>query len=180
MLSSHVNSVTWQNFGLLIAYLIPGFIAVNGVAFQSSRAAGWLGGLGHGSGPTVGGFLFLTIAAVFAGLIASTFRWMLIDRILHATGIRRPDWDFRQLNPNLPAFQTLIEIHYRSYQFYANSMVAMYFYAAMRWNRNGFNLSEAAIVMVLGTVLLLGARDTLWNYYRRVDGFLAKRANSSD
>jgi len=173
-----MQSVTSQNFGLLIAYIIPGFIAVNGVAFQSERVASWLGGLGQTSGPTVGGFLFLTIGAVFAGMIASTVRWMLIDRLLHATGIRRPDWDFRQLNPNLPAFQTLIEIHYRYYQFYANSLVAMVFYAGMRWAQKGVTVLEIGIVLALAVILIFGARDTLRKYYRRADGLLARRSGS--
>ena len=168
-----MESVSNRNFGLLIAYVIPGFITVNGVALFSTRITHWLGGMHIDLEPSVGGFLYLTIASVFAGLLVTTIRWLLIDSLLHTRGIRKPAWKFERLNECLPAFETLVEIHYRYYQFYSNSIVAMLIFALCRWWKLGFSLLEAILLAVCVFVLFFGARDTLDKYYRRVEALLA-------
>lgn len=61
-----MREVTGQNFGLLIAYILPGFIVLWGLSHFSTTIAGWLGATADG--PTVGGFLYVTLASVGAGL----------------------------------------------------------------------------------------------------------------
>lgn len=65
-----MNDVTAKNFGLAIAYLIPGFVALGGVAAVSDVVRVWLGG-SAGSGPTVGGFLYVTLGSVATGMTVS-------------------------------------------------------------------------------------------------------------
>ena len=76
-------------------------------------------------GVTVGGFLYLTLASITAGLTVSTIRWLLIDRIHHATGIRRSNWYGSKLQEKLGAFDALIEANYCYYQMYSNFLVSM-------------------------------------------------------
>jgi len=84
--------------------------------------------------PTIGGFLYATLASVAAGLTASTVRWLIIDPLHHMTGVPQPRWNFARLPESLAAFDRLIDIHYRYYQFYANTLVALPFaYAGVRF-----------------------------------------------
>src|SRR5689334_12909624 len=119
-----MNDVTSSNFGLLIAYILPGSVALWGIGELWPTAHAWFGDSSTQS-PTVGGFLYVTLAAVGLGLFVSTIRWATVDWIHHRTGIEHPRWDFSSLNSRLPAFELLVASHYRYYQFYANTFVAV-------------------------------------------------------
>ena len=171
-----MRELSLSNFGLLIAYLLPGFVALWGVGELSATARDWLR-LGPAV-PTVGGFLYVTMASVGTGLIVNTVRWMLVDTLHHRTGISAPSWDFRNLPANLPAFELLVEAHYRHYLFHANLLVAMTF-DYLVWTASGrsvaFGWLDAAF-FALVVVLFAGSRDTLQKYYRRGEQLLASRA----
>lgn len=154
----------------MIAYLLPGFVALWGISYQSPAVRMWLTGNPPGYSVTIGGFLYTTMAAVIAGLFCSTVRWLLIDTLHHHTGIARPDWDFGELQKKLAAYQLMEENHYRYYQFYANVNVAItigYFSWRFAASRGVFIWAD---LLFIATVLLfhLGSRDTLQKYYSRV------------
>jgi len=113
-----VKEISSGNFGLLMAYLLPGFVTLWGLSVVSDDLRQWLLGAGT-AGPTLGGFMYITVASAAAGLSVGAFRWVLIDS-LHATGLRRPKWNDTLLADNRAAYRFLIEIHYRYYHFYAN------------------------------------------------------------
>src|SRR5213592_2931233 len=92
-----------NDFGLLIAYVLPGFTALWGATYVSPGVRP-LFGTEASAGPSVGGFLFLTAAATVKGLTVSTVRWLVIDSLHHRTGIPPPRWDFGLLGPNVTAF----------------------------------------------------------------------------
>lgn len=174
----HVKPLSTNNFGLLIAYVLPGFTALLALAYVSDTVRAWLGAPPANS-PTVGGFLYVTVGSVAAGLVISTLRWMIVDTIHHRTGLRQPPLDFSRLRANTYPFEVLVEIHYRYYQFHANMLVAVaFFYACRRltgptllvapgWADLGFALVEA--------ILFLGSRDTLRKYYDRTSQLFAAR-----
>ena len=124
-----------------------------------------------GTQPSVGGFLFITLASVAAGMVASAVRWAVVDSLHHATGVKEPRWDFRELQENLSAYTLLVEFHYRYYQFYSNTLIAIAFAygshfviecawcGGPRWPDLGFLIVEA--------VLFAASRDTLRKYYAR-------------
>jgi hypothetical protein len=106
----------------------------------------------------------------------STIRWLILDSLHHATGIRAPDWDFSRLADRVEGFSLLVEIHYRFYQFYGNTIVAITFaYTAWMLNRDFARLPagwpELAFVMLLA-LFFLGSRDTLRKYYARLNALL--------
>ncbi len=169
-----MRDITSDSFGLLIAYLIPGFIILWGLSQFSPDVQGWMG-TSENDGHTIGGFLYGTVAAVATGLTASTVRWLLIDPLHHWTGVKVPAWDLHELHARTTAFEILIEIHYRYYQFYANTFVALPFAAIARWTDDGFRWLELAGLIVLMALFFAGSRDTLAKYYGRVDAML-KRA----
>jgi hypothetical protein len=107
-----MQDVTRSNFGLLIAYVLPGFTLLWGVGSISPAVHAWLGAPAA-EGPTIGGFLYATLASVTAGMTVSTVRWLVIDSIHHHTGLRRPRWNFATLHLNVTAFDVMVENHYR-------------------------------------------------------------------
>jgi hypothetical protein len=66
----------------------------------------------------------LTIAALAVGMTISALRWVVVDSLHAYTGLPPPRLNFSRLGQNVAAFELLINIHYRHYQFYANMFVA--------------------------------------------------------
>ena len=112
-----MTDVDLNNFGVLIAYLTPGLVALLGMAPYSATLRSWLG-IQTTVAPTIGGVLYVTLAALALGMTVSVIRWLVLDWLHHHTGIRPPEWDFSALQDNLDAFLALVENHYRYYQFY--------------------------------------------------------------
>lgn len=172
-----MRDVTKSNFGLLIAYVIPGLTVMWGLSHVSPTIEGWLGSVPHAA-PTVGGFLYTTIASVGLGVTVSTVRWLSIDSLHHKTGLPQPAWDFGRLQQNLAAYEMLVEIHYRYHQFHANMLVAIVIAAVFRWTAVGLRVSELVMVLAIGTLFFLGSRDTLRKYYVRGESVLRSTTRS--
>ena len=165
-------TVSHDTFGYLIAYLMPGFILLWGLGasvpvFREGLAVPAAGA------PTVGDFLYATVASLAAGLLLSAVRWAVLDRVYHRTGIPEPRWDFGRLAARLPAFEGLVANHYRFYQAYGNSLVAVLaiYGAAVAAGRDRLGPFPATDLLFVGLVviLVLASRDTLRKYYARAD-----------
>jgi hypothetical protein len=160
-----------ENFGLVIAYILPGFVALWGVSYFSPTVESWITASQQGA-PSVAGFMYVTLASIGTGLTVSGVRWLVIDTIHHLTGLTRPAWKFGNLDDKLQGFVTLNEGHYRYYQFYANMFIAAGFtYAAwLVWNGKGLRAAGWANLhfVVLEIVLFATSRDRLAKYYSRV------------
>ncbi|MBN8628654.1 MAG: hypothetical protein J0M17_24550 [Planctomycetes bacterium] len=163
------------DFGLLIAFLLPGLTVLLGAAPLTNLPHEWLFGSGTAA-PTIGGFLYGTVASVLAGLTASTIRWVVIDTLHHHTGLPPPRWNFARLVARSGAFELLIQAHYRYYQFYANMVVALTFVLAARKSAAPASPDgvDAAMVALIG-LFFAGSRDTLRKYYGRVEQLLGNR-----
>ncbi|OWY64930.1 hypothetical protein B7486_44595 [cyanobacterium TDX16] len=176
-----MGELSARNFGLVIAYLLPGFIAVVALSGPIPEVASWLAASPEGQ-PTVGGFLYVTVTSLAAGMFVSSVRWLTIDSLHHRTGVKPPTWDFSKLQSNLTAYGLLVEFHYRYYQFNANTLVVVAFAYLLRltgdcrwcggpgWTDVGFLIGEV--------VLFATSRDTLRKYYARVSQVLAASGNS--
>lgn len=163
-----------DNFGLLIAYLVPGFVAIWGVSCFSKPVKQWLGTSTPNS-PTVSGFLYVTLISVAIGLLVSTIRWAVIDTLHHQTGISRRNWDYSHLQEKMAAFEFLVANQYRYYQFYGNSFIAIVFTATAYVATNSWPaLWQVLIFLFVEGILWMGSRDTLRNYYIRVENLLGK------
>ena len=178
-----MKALSTRNFGLLIAYLIPGFVALLGASLVSPSLRVWL--LGQSSaGPTLGGFLFVTIASIGASMTASAVRWAVVDAFHHLTGLRRPVWDEAVLDRKLEAFNYLVENHYRYHQFYGNTFVAVLFgYVLWRISPEGRGTPAGWVeagVLILAGVFLAGSRDALRKYFDRASRLLAEREGHHD
>ena len=162
-----MKDVTNKNFGLVIAYLLPGYILLWGlgdVVSDLDLHNPFQAGTSKPGAVTIGGFLHETLMALAVGMILNTVRWAMVDTILHHTGIRRPAWDDSKLQANLQAFETLVEYHYRFYQFHSSTFIGLLVIFAARpsapWQ------IDLLFVVVLAS--LFGAsREALTRYYRR-------------
>ncbi len=165
-----MGGLSERNFGLLIAYVLPGIVCLAGLSPFSPMIRSWLAVTGP-SAPSVAGFCFVTLAALAAGLVISAVRWATVDTIHHRTGVTRPVWEDAVLAQKLDAFDYIVENHYRYYQFYANMLVALPFsYAALRVAGSSyvtFGIWSDLMTVVLCGVLFAGSRDALRKYYRR-------------
>ena len=170
-----MSTLSNQNFGLIIAYLLPGFVAIWGMSDFSPTVASWITASQHDA-PTVAGFMYVTLASLAAGVTVSAVRWAMIDHLHHATGIVPPAWHFANLEGKLQGYLTLIENHYRYYQFYSNMLVAGAFAFSAYVFSDGLpstHLMGATVgFLVVEIILFAGSRDTLQKYYTRTQQLL--------
>jgi hypothetical protein len=160
------NSLT--NFGLLIAYVLPGFTALEGFPLISPAGTAW--GTTGDPNPNLTSFLSGTVMALAAGLTVSTVRWLLLDSFHHWTGISRPPRDFGRLGPNVAAFDYLVLVHYRYYKFYANMVVAL----VWAYATEGYALgARGFLYWPLVVLFFFASRDSLKKYYRTTGSLLS-------
>jgi len=164
-----VKNVTSNNFGVLIAYLVPGATALWGLSSFSPSLRAWFAA-NPTDAPTISGFLYLTLASLAVGMTVTAIRWVFVDLVHAATGLKAPDLDFSQLPGKVDAFNLLIEIHYRHYLFYSNALVA----TAITWICHRISSQPPCQItwidlgfVVLEAIFFRTSRDTLQKYHQR-------------
>lgn len=168
-----MKEVSKQNFGLVIAYVLPGLVVLWGASFYSETVRLWLT-TGEELSPTVAGFLYVTLAALTAGLTLGAIRTVSIDALHHQTGVARPEWDFSEFQAKFWAFNQLVEQHYCQYQFYAHMSLALPAFVAARCiaKSNWLDWPLIAACLLLEGVFLAVSRGLLKTYYARVTDLL--------
>ena len=173
-----MTNLTDKNFGLLVAYLLPGLIVLVALRDTFPIISTWLGA-SVSEAPTIGGFLYATVAAVGAGLVVSAIRWLIVDRIHHATGITEPGWDFEQLQSSYEAFTGAVSNHYRYYQAYANTLSALGIAVVKHIETPGYlvslSIKELVASIAISAILFTASRDSLRKYYDRTNAILKTR-----
>ena len=157
------------SFGLVVAYLLPGFIVLAGLVPIVPAIGLWLAP-NHGDAG-LGPPIYALLSATTIGMILSCFRWIIVDSFLEWTGVPKPVRRFEKLTENLEAHKRLLEVHYQYYQFYANTLVAIVL--AYLLNRFMETLPLLGIgtdlgVLILCAGLLAGSRDTLSKYRNKL------------
>lgn len=173
-----MSDVSRANFGPLVAYLVPGATVLLGFSQFSPVLQSWFAATATDV-PTIGGFLYLTVASIAAGMTVNAIRWVTMDTVHRLTGIGLPALDFSRLGPNVEAFSLLIEIHYHHYQFHANMVVATAIaYICYRVRQGVFSpvgLVDVGFI-VLEAIFFAMSRDTLRKYYTRSAQLLSATA----
>ncbi len=163
-----MNDISNSNFGLLIAYALPGFVVVWSIQ-HLFQPAGVCTEVACSTGSSIFSFLNITVAAIAAGMAVSAVRYVLIDSIHSLLGLKRPQTDGASLQHNLNAVTTSVEQHYRYYQFHANMLIAGVIAVVAR--QEGIVTHPTAVPLVLITlagIFWLAARDNLTKYYRTI------------
>ncbi|MCA9120972.1 MAG: hypothetical protein H6822_31200 [Planctomycetaceae bacterium] len=171
-----MRDISNSNFGLLISYVVPGFTALWGISYFSPTLATWLNGT-NGDGPTVGGFLYVTIASIAAGMTCSAIRFQTIDRIHAMTGIPCPTLDFATLANRTTAYDRLISNHYNYYKFHANELITLVivYIARQVTVRDWAGGGEDFAFIVIGVLFFATSRDNLQKYHSRAAKLLGTR-----
>jgi hypothetical protein len=158
----------WQ-FGLILAYLVPGFVGLAGLAPLVPAVARWLT-LSPPNSLDLGPTFYSVLAATAIGMILSCFRWLLIDRIHLSTGLKRPNWNDESLHGKLASFDYLVQNHFRYYEFCGNTLLAVtWAYGVNRilGTSRIFGIGTDLAVLMILIVLFVASRDALANYYTR-------------
>ena len=169
-------NISHNQFGLTVAYLLPGFIGLAGIAPFAPIVAAWLLPLNQ-SQLSLGAPLYAILAATTIGMTASCFRWLVIDHIHHLSGLRPPLWDDSRLEERVGTFDYLVDNHYRYYQFYANTLIAVaitYPVNRLMQTSQVFGLGTDAAVLILCAVLFAGSRNALARYYERTERLIGR------
>ena len=170
--------VSSRNFGYLISYVIPGFIVVATLS-SHSPALGRLIGDSTPTSPSVGGFLYVTVASVFAGMILSALRWLTLDTLHHSTRLTRPTWDFAVFQQKRSAFDALAYNHFRYYEFFGHTAIALLVVAGSpRTLRIVLPFPVAVSYLLLAMLIALmfaASRNALKKYYGRTRELMGER-----
>lgn len=166
---AHIQTVSNATFGPLVAYLIPGAIVLLGLSPFSPLLQSWFGAATE-SAPTIGGFLFLTVASLAVGMTVNGIRWVIVDTLHAMTGLPAPPPDFSRLGRNVEAYNLLIQIHYFHFQFHGNMVIATALaYISHRvhlgWH-GGWGWFDFGTA-VLELIFYVSSRDTLKKYHTR-------------
>ena len=174
------------DFGLLIAYFIPGVITLLGLAYTFKDVSDLMSKFRSGEA-TAGFLLIVSSLAVVIGMAVSVVRASTIDKSFelnlpfsqeHYRSLQHADPDYAQLTDQgkLNAFREVEENDKRPYQFYGNTLLAVIIFIA-GWlsssfhNRNGpLKRSILALAsLILASVLLYPAcRKSYYRYNRAV------------
>ncbi len=170
-----MQAVNNDNFGPLVAYLVPGGTVLLGFSRFSPTLQTWFTPP-SGAAPSIGGFLYLTVASIAAGMVVSAVRWACVDTVHAKTGLPPAKLDFSRLNENVAAFELLISIHYRHYLYYSNMFIAVaaayLCYRVDLPNPMSLGWTDLGFVL-LETVFFATSRDTLRKYYQRSEQLLS-------
>jgi hypothetical protein len=170
-----VRDLLAENFGLLIAYVVPGLAALWACALWDVKIGAWMAQAGT-LDTTIGGFLILTVAALGAGMLVQALRFALFELLLpkssHALRwwpyLTAPSYEHRQRrDPEVrAALREITDQHYRYYQCHGGLSVALVA-VLVAWCVREENVSfgakaaMAALCLVCLAALFLAAMDAL-------------------
>jgi hypothetical protein len=166
-----MKDINDRNFGLIIAFWLPGFILLWGLSFSFASLEPWMIKSNSSDGATFTGFLYATVASLSLGLVISAVRWLVVDHFLGwLTTLKKID--FAKIESNKDAFayfQGVVENHYRYYQYYSNTLVAVDLAAVVHiWHGRETLPWQAWVGLVLiSLILLCASRDALRKYHDR-------------
>jgi hypothetical protein len=164
-----VEEALHRTFGYVIAFILPGLVAVDalrnfGVIIPGLESANCAGDL------SLSAWIVLLLGSLGVGLVVSAFRWMSIDTLHHRTGLAAPALDFSRLHEQLDVFLIAVEHSYRYYQFYSNSAISLLFTIAVHLLKpaTAWPWPTYAGLLAVELLLLAASRDCLRRYYQRV------------
>ena len=174
-----------RQFGLIVAYLLPGFVGLVGFVPLVPAIGQWLQPVSQGDmgfGPPI----YALMAATVVGKVISCFRWVLVDQLHHRMGIKPPQWEDRRLDELLGGFDYLVQNHFRYYEFSAGMLIAsLWAYLVNRIMQTSPILGTGTDLgmVILIAVLFVSSRDAMQKYYsrsQRLLGQIAEKGLSGD
>jgi len=153
-----------RSFALIIAFVLPGLIALFGIATVNPTVLAWF--TGAAAGPTLVGLFFVLFAALALSLVISALRWYLFEQLAWLPGcpiVKAPP-RFNQAK-RVTCEAQFIDIRHQHYYYYlAHSHTALAIpIAVMAWMSGHWMTTPkptavmVVVLTVLGTVILARA-----------------------
>ncbi len=177
-----------RGFSLIIAFLLPGLIALFGVATVDTTVRAWFSGAQ--TGPAFVGLLFVLLAAFALNLVITAVRWFLFEyiswpfvgcSIIPAS----PAFDQKNRKDHEAQFIDLRHQFYYHYLAYANTAVALLLGAAA-WRflaaetpALNTTLAVFGVALVTSVILTLAARDAIHRYDERTKSLIGLESTAT-
>lgn len=170
-----MKNLSSHNFGILIAYILPGFVVLFGIGFWSVTVQSWLA-VNPQKAPTIAGFLYVTVASLGIGVVLNTLRRHTLDLFHHFLGIKKAHWNYSDLQENISAIEFVIANQFRFYQFHGNLFLALLFtFVAYELQATTWNWWHFGFFLAVESIVFLGSRDNFRNYYLRLEEILGTK-----
>lgn len=155
------------NFGLVIAFIVPGFLGLYAASEYSDVIQKLLGGSDYI--PTIGAVVPLLLLAIASGILLNALAWALIRPIIELTGVKRPEIRYGKMK------KEAIESSYRYYQSYVHLFLVLLIIGIQSLvSYNLPSLPYIALFISVLAVLFIAARDSLSRSYQRMSDILNK------
>jgi hypothetical protein len=161
------------DFGLLIAYVIPGFVGLYAMSFYSKPMRSLLGS--DRFVPQGGAVVPLVLLAIAAGISINAIAWATLRLVIQATGVARPNLNYALLTQEKSiAFQEIIQSNFHYYQYYVNTLTAFILLFVSYAMRNVRHSKALGFVGAVGLIVILffASRDSLQRTYSAMDALL--------
>lgn len=160
------------NFGLLIAYIVPGFLGLYAVSEHSTVIENLLGG--STNTPTTGAIVPLLLLALASGVVINAITWILVRPMIEFTGVKRPHLRYGKISKELlDVYNEAIESSYRYYQSYGNLFAILLMIGFNSLISSTLpNLHLVIIYLAVLLILFFAARDSLNRSYQQMSDIL--------
>jgi hypothetical protein len=164
-----MKDVTSTSFGLVIAFLLPGLLALYALTYFSDTARATFFAF-QGTTSDLGLFLLTILAGLGMGLEVTAVRWVVFEEFRRKKSKLDSDL-FSQLSDDkkLTAFRAAVDEHYRYHQFWGGIFVVFpllcWGWFRMPIHRNLLGFGEPVSWIVFGVWVLTGA--AAFNAYSR-------------
>ena len=162
------------NFGLVIAYMIPGFVATYAVAPYVKAIDALLGGPERVPGPN--SIVPAILIAVALGIIINAISAVLLRPLIHLTRVKKASGAGRKpTTEERLRYDRLMDSSFRYHQFYANMLIAVLLLGPL-WLLSPLDdhiVRNASLPLVV-IALFLTARLALRHFYDGVRAICAE------
>lgn len=152
-----MKDVTSTSFGLLIAFLLPGFSGFCALTFYSCQVRGILAKFWEAKSD-VGSFMLVLLLSLVIGLLLTQIRWLIFERALcRKDRLGRDDLAELRDEAKFVAFRAAVDETYRYHQFFGGMAVVIpIFYVG--WVRESWpTLTRCNLGLTLGLFIILEA-----------------------
>ena len=152
------KSIAPISFNILIAYLLPGFIALYGLTYISPAVKQVFNAVLI-KDSQIGASFLLLLGATAAGVIISGVRGNIIDQCMTWFGVSKPDIDYEKMSDQniREAFDIIINEQYRYAQSYGNFFLSLLFLLATKFFFSNIDIRTQwpLMTIILTTDLLM-------------------------
>lgn len=162
-----------NSFGLLIAYVIPGFFLVHGMSFYNDDLQRVFSNFLDAKSD-IGLFFLLLIFAIGAGLLISSVRYLIYELLIfkpNEDGIEKEakkNGAIKESDTSLAYFRMVVDEQYRYHQFYGGMALVEPMYLAGIILSYGFSW----LVLILGIIIIVITVHSSLSSYKRMREYL--------